>query len=83
MGVLLLQFAKISCVHQNRARFGNVLLYGVGSVSRFFVLGEDLCTRTDILKQPIQSEFVHRYTLTVNAFWQGSTRDYEFGNVRK
>ena len=32
LSVLLLQFAKFSCVHHNRARFRNVLMYSVGSV---------------------------------------------------
>ena len=32
-------FAKFSCVHQNRARLGNVLMYGVGSVSQVILLG--------------------------------------------
>ena len=40
LNLLLLQkFAKVSCVHQNRARFGNVLMYGMGSVSQVILLG--------------------------------------------
>ena len=44
--VLLLQFAKFSCGHHNRARFPKVLMYGGGSVSQVIVLGEALCTPT-------------------------------------
>ena len=39
-----LQFANLSCVYQNRARFGNVLMYGVGSVSQVILSGYALCT---------------------------------------
>ena len=42
--VLLLQFAKFSCVHQNKARFGNVLGYGVGLISQ--VILSELALRT-------------------------------------
>ena len=48
LSVFLLQFAKSSCVHQNKARSGNLLLYGAGSVSQFILLGEVLCLRTVI-----------------------------------
>ena len=38
--VLLLQkFAKLSCVHQNRARFSNVLMYSMASVNQVIPLG--------------------------------------------
>ena len=46
--VLLLQFAKFSFVHENRARIGNVQKYGVGSVSQAMVLGMVMCTPTVI-----------------------------------
>ena len=39
LSVLYLQFANFSCVHQNIERSGNVLMYGVGSVSRVVLLG--------------------------------------------
>ena len=48
LSVLLLQLARFLCVHHNRARFGNVFLYGVGSVSQFILLGWNLCTPTAI-----------------------------------
>ena len=35
----LQNFAKFSCVHQNRARFGNGLRYGMCSVSQVILLG--------------------------------------------
>ena len=39
LGVFLLQFAKFSFNHQNRACFGNVLMYGLGSISQVILLG--------------------------------------------
>ena len=39
LSVLVLQFAKISCVRQNMALFGNGLMYVVGSVSQVILLG--------------------------------------------
>ena len=36
LSVLLLQFGKFSCVHQNMSRFRNVLRYSVVSVSQVF-----------------------------------------------
>ena len=39
LSVLLLQFAKFSGVHQNRACLGNVWMYGVGSVFQVILLG--------------------------------------------
>ena len=42
--VLLLLFAKFSCVHQNKAPFGNFLMFGVGSVSQVIPLGQVSCT---------------------------------------
>ena len=40
LNVLLLQkFAKLSCVHENRARFGNVLKFGMGSANQVILLG--------------------------------------------
>ena len=45
--VLLLQkLAKFSCVHQNRARFVNVLMYDMGSVNQVILLGQALFTPT-------------------------------------
>ena len=48
LSVLLLQFAKFSCVHWNKARFGNVWIHAVGSVSQVILLGKALCTPTVI-----------------------------------
>ena len=39
LSVLLFQFASFSCVHQNRARFGNLWMYGVCLVSQVILLG--------------------------------------------
>ena len=44
--VLLLQFTKFSFIHQNRACFGNVLVYSLGSISQVILLGQALCTPT-------------------------------------
>ena len=39
LSVLLLQFAKLSFIHHNRACFGKVLMYGFGSISQVILLG--------------------------------------------
>ena len=39
LSVLVLQFAKFSCVNQSRERFGIVLMYGVGAASQVILLG--------------------------------------------
>ena len=43
-----LQVTEFSCLHKKSARFGNDLMYGVGSVSQVVLLGEALCTPTVI-----------------------------------
>ena len=48
LSVLILQFTKFSFIHQKRACFGNVLMYGLGSVSQVILLGWALCTPTVI-----------------------------------
>ena len=39
MSVLLLQFAKFLFIHQSRDCFGNVLMYGLGSICQVILLG--------------------------------------------
>ena len=38
LSVLFLHFAKFSFIHQNRACFGNLLMYGLGSISQVILL---------------------------------------------
>ena len=48
LSVLLLQLAKFWFIHQDRACFGDVLMYGLGSISQVILLGSALCTPTVI-----------------------------------
>ena len=45
---ILLQFAKFSCVNQNKPCFGNVLVWGVSSVGQVILLRQALCLRAVI-----------------------------------
>ena len=88
LSVFVLQFAKFSCVDQNKARFGIVLLFGVGSFSRGILLGEALCIPTVIsATRHINTANLIRVFSSIylarECYLTRSSRDYEVCNVRR